>query len=171
MRLFHFPIGILLALSLLHYASSRSAAAPAQGPSVGAIFLKLDGFAGASADEKHAGEIEVVSFNWGESNRGKTLFEPHDALVLKAIDATTPKLAAAVANAAVIPQAVVTVRVMVAGKPVDLIQYVFSDVQITAVSHTVIQRAEEQVQFKYAKVVVRYLGVDGKTVEGVVPKN
>jgi type VI secretion system secreted protein Hcp len=170
MRRFYFPTAVILAAFLCHCATSRCAAAPAQGPSVSAIFLKLDGFAGASQDEKHAGEIEVVSFNWSESSKEKGKFDPHDALVLKAIDATTPKLAAAVANGTVIPQAVVTIRAMVGGKPQDLIQYVFSDVQISAVSHTVIQRAEEQVQFRYAKVVVRHLGADGKTVEGVVTK-
>jgi hypothetical protein len=50
------------------------------GPSVVAILLKLDGFTGSSTDEKHAGEIELVSFNWSESNKGK--LDPHDALVV-----------------------------------------------------------------------------------------
>ena len=162
--------GFILGITLLPICASRAVAAPAQGPSVVAIFLKLDGFTGSSTDEKHAGEIELVSFNWSESNKDKGKPDPHDALVLKAIDATTPKLAEAVATGTAIPQAIITVRAVVAGKPVDLVQYVFSDVQITAVSHTVIQRAEEQVQFKYAKLVIRHLGADGKTVESPATK-
>ena len=160
--------GFMLGITLLPICASRAVAAPAQGPSVVAILLKLDGFTGSSTDEKHAGEIELVSFNWSESNKGKP--DPHDALVLKAIDANTPKLAEAVATGTAIPQAIITVRAVVAGKPADLVQYVFSDVQITAVSHTVIQRAEEQVQFKYAKLVIRHLGADGKTVASPATK-
>lgn len=170
MRRFRLTAGFILSITLFHCLCARSVAAPAQGPSVVAIFLKLDGIAGASTDDKHAGEIEVVSFNWSESNKDKGKADPHDALVLKAIDAATPKLAEAVAEGKAIPRAVVTVRAMVGGKPLDLVQYVFSDVQITVVSHTVIQRAEEQVQFKYGKLIIRYLGADGKTVEATATK-
>ena len=160
--------GFILGINLLPICASRAVAAPAQGPSVVAIFLKLDGFTGSSTAEKHVGEIELVSFHWSESNKGKP--DPHDALVLKAIDANTPKLAEAVATGTAIPQAIITVRAVVGGKAADLVQYVFSDVQITAVSHTVIQRAEEQVQFKYARLVIRHLGADGKAVESPATK-
>ena len=36
------------------------------------MFLKIDGapYAGESADKKHKGEIDVMSFSWGESNSG-----------------------------------------------------------------------------------------------------
>jgi type VI secretion system Hcp family effector len=160
----------ILLLSVVFCTVEQSDAAPAQGPSVVAIYLKLEGIPGGSTAENHAGEIEVVSFNWSETNKDKGKPDPHDALILKAIDATTPKLSEAVVAAKVIPQATVTVRATVGGKPVDLVQYVFSEVQITAVSHTVIQRAEEQVQFKYGKLVIRYLGADGKAVEGNATK-
>lgn len=33
-------------------------------------FLKIDGIAGESRNEKHAGEIDVLSFSWGASNTG-----------------------------------------------------------------------------------------------------
>jgi type VI secretion system secreted protein Hcp len=170
MRSFRLAASFILSITLFHCLAADAIAAPAQGPSVVAIFLKLDGITGASTDEKHPGEIEVVSFNWSESNKDKGKVDPHDALILKAIDATTPKLAQAVAEGKTIPQALVTVRATVGGKPVDLVQYIFSDVQITVVSHTVIQRAEEQVQFKYGKLTIRYLGSDGKTVEATATK-
>ena len=34
------------------------------------MFLKLDGIAGESKDAKHKGEIDLVSFSWGETNTG-----------------------------------------------------------------------------------------------------
>lgn len=34
------------------------------------IFLKLDGIAGESLDDKHKGEIEIESFSWGVSQSG-----------------------------------------------------------------------------------------------------
>lgn len=33
-------------------------------------FLKIDGVEGESADEKHSGQIELISWSWGESNVG-----------------------------------------------------------------------------------------------------
>lgn len=33
-------------------------------------FLKIDGIDGESTDDKHKGEIDVVSWSWGESNSG-----------------------------------------------------------------------------------------------------
>ena len=35
-------------------------------------FLKIDGIPGESTDEKHKDEIEILSFKWGESQRGAT---------------------------------------------------------------------------------------------------
>ncbi len=35
-------------------------------------FLKLDGISGESRDSKHKGEIEVLSFSFGESNSGSS---------------------------------------------------------------------------------------------------
>ena len=32
-------------------------------------FLKLDGIPGESIDDKHKGEIDVLSWSWGESQR------------------------------------------------------------------------------------------------------
>ena len=34
-------------------------------------FLKLDGIPGDSTDQTHKGEIDVMSFSWGESQRGR----------------------------------------------------------------------------------------------------
>lgn len=36
------------------------------------FFIKIDGIAGESTDNKHAGEIDVVSWSWSESQGGST---------------------------------------------------------------------------------------------------
>ena len=33
------------------------------------MFLKIDGIDGDSTDKKHKGEIELLSFSWGLSNK------------------------------------------------------------------------------------------------------
>jgi type VI secretion system secreted protein Hcp len=63
-------------------------------------FLKLEGIEGESADHKHKGEIEVLSFSWGVSNAaasatggggaGKT--SVHDFSIVKFIDQASPIL-------------------------------------------------------------------------------
>ena len=65
-------------------------------------FLKLDGIPGESADHKHKGEIEVLSFSWGISNTlsigsatggagaGKTTVQ--DFSIVKMIDQSSPVL-------------------------------------------------------------------------------
>jgi type VI secretion system secreted protein Hcp len=35
-------------------------------------FLKIDGIEGESTDDKHKGQIDVLSFSWGASNAGST---------------------------------------------------------------------------------------------------
>ncbi len=37
-------------------------------------FLKIEGIDGESADSKHKGEIELLSFSWGETQGGSATF-------------------------------------------------------------------------------------------------
>lgn len=65
-------------------------------------FLKLDGIEGESADHKHKGEIEVLSFSWGITNTttigsatggaGAGKATVHDFSIIKMIDASSPLL-------------------------------------------------------------------------------
>lgn len=65
-------------------------------------FLKLDGIEGESADHKHKGEIEVLSFSWGINNAttigsatggaGAGKATVHDFSIVKVIDASSPML-------------------------------------------------------------------------------
>ena len=82
-------------------------------------FLKLDGVPGESADDKHKGEIEILSFSWGLSNsgsfasgggggEGKASFS--DVTFESATQSSSPLLALYTANGKHIPSALLTLR-------------------------------------------------------------
>lgn len=82
-------------------------------------FLKLDGVPGESADDKHKGEIEILSFSWGVSNSGsfasgggggtgKASFS--DVTFESATQSSSPRLAQFTANGKHIPTALLTLR-------------------------------------------------------------
>jgi len=83
-------------------------------------FLKLDGINGESADAKHKGEIDLVSFSWGATNpvsigsatggagAGKLKFD--DLRVVKKVDLSSPKLFQACATGQHISTGTIVVR-------------------------------------------------------------
>ena len=85
-------------------------------------FLKLDGIKGESTDDKHKGEIDILSFSWGLSQAsagsaagaglgggvGKAHFQ--DITITKKVDAATPLLFLNCANGADIATGLLTVR-------------------------------------------------------------
>jgi len=82
-------------------------------------FLKLDGIKGESADSKHKGEIDVVSFSWGMQQRGSSAtgggggtgkVQVHDITISKRTDASSPLLMLNCANGAHIKTATFVVR-------------------------------------------------------------
>ncbi len=157
-------LAVTVCLALLTIGPVSTQAAAPVGPLTSRIFFKLAGIPGGSTDEAHAGEIDALSFNWS-ANHGGQKVEMHDALILKSIDIATPKLLTACVSSQKIPEAVITAHGAVGGKEGDFLIYTFSDVVITVVSHTVINGAQEQVQFKYGSVKIAYKSADGKTVE------
>lgn len=82
-------------------------------------FLKLEGIPGESLDEKHKGEIEIDSFNWGISNMGNAgrgggagtgNAEFSDINFNKQTDKSSPKLVKAASSGEHIKEAVLTCR-------------------------------------------------------------
>ena len=80
-------------------------------------FLKLSGIDGESTDDKHKGEIEVLSFSWGVSQTGnkgsgggagKVNF--NDFSIIKTVDTSTPALMVACCSGQHIPEATFTAR-------------------------------------------------------------
>src|SRR3954468_24562663 len=172
-------LAALVGLACAVLGAARRAPAAVEGPKTSAIFVKIDGIAGSSTDEHHKGQIEALSFNWSaklkEGKEGKDpkdgagggAAEPHDALLLKPVDAATPRLMLALAKGETIPEVTVDVRGTVAGGKAQQVylRYVFTGVKLTVVSHAVVNSAQEQVQFSYRTVRVRYQGPDGQAVE------
>ena len=83
-------------------------------------FLKIDGIPGESTDDKHKGEIEVLSFSWGAHSTGsigsgttgggvgKAVFS--DFTFSKKVDLASPKLALVAANGGHIATAKYSIR-------------------------------------------------------------
>src|SRR5919201_674377 len=83
-------------------------------------FLKIDGIGGESADDKHKGEIDILSFSWGATNSssagsggsgagtGKATFQ--DIHFTKLIDKATPILLSSCASGKHLDNAVLTCR-------------------------------------------------------------
>ena len=80
-------------------------------------FLKIDGIAGESQDQRHQGEIEVESFSWGETHSasapgataaGKVNIQ--DLEVMKRLDKASPLLMLAAASGQHFKSAVLTAQ-------------------------------------------------------------
>lgn len=82
-------------------------------------FLKIDGIEGESADEKHKGEIDVLSWAWGASQSGSMQYgggggagkvQMQDFSFTMRINKATPKLVLHCANGAHLKSAILTAR-------------------------------------------------------------
>jgi len=130
-------------------------------------FLKIDGIPGESQDDKHKGEIDVMSWSWGESQTGTMSagggggagkVDMQDFHFVMHVNKATPKLILACAGGDHIKKAVLTCRK--AGKTQqEFLLYTFSDVLIssyqTGGSHGE-AIPNEQVSLNYSKMEVEY---------------
>ena len=130
------------------------------------IFAKIGDIKGESADDKHKGEIEVLSVSWGVNNSGtitggagggagRATF--HDIVFTHGIDKASPSLLRACAVGEHIKEATITHRK--AGKsPVDFLVIKLSDVIVTSValSETGGGSVAENVGLAFAKVDFAY---------------
>jgi len=82
-------------------------------------FLKIDGIPGESTDDKHGGEIDLMSWSWGESNSGSHgagggggagKVSMSDFSFVMRVNVASPKLFLHCANGKHIPSALVTCR-------------------------------------------------------------
>jgi len=107
------------------------------------MFIKLDGIKGESTDDKHKGEIDVVSWTWGSSQpggaqgqggtgRGKAIV--NDLTFTKVNDCATPVLLGMHLTGTPIKTAVLTMRK--AGKTaLEYTKITMTDCIVTAVDH------------------------------------
>ena len=131
------------------------------------IFAKIGDIKGESADDKHKGEIEVLSFSWGINNSqtitggagggaGKATF--HDIVFSHGIDKASPSLLRACAVGEHIKEATITVRKAGKGQQ-DYLVVKMTDVVVTSVSMSVSAEGDataEGVALAFAKVDFEY---------------
>ena len=130
-------------------------------------FLKIDGIPGESQDDKHKGEIDLMSWSWGESQTGTRgagggggagKVDMQDFHFVMHVNKATPKLILACAGGDHIKKAILTCRK--AGKTQqEFLLYTFSDLLISSYqtggsSGDVVP--VEQVSFNYTKIEVEY---------------
>ena len=103
-------------------------------------FLKLDGIKGESADAKHKGEIDIMSFSWGMAQTGVSAtgggggagkVKVHDFQITKKTDASSPLLMLNCANGAHIKEANFVVR-KAGGEQLEYLKIKLTDVLISS---------------------------------------
>jgi type VI secretion system secreted protein Hcp len=103
------------------------------GPSA-QIFLKLDGIAGESTDDRHRGEIDVEALTFDvkrpNNGAGRAKFVPFR--LIKSYDASSPRLLQAATNGRHIKTAVVTFRRSGDAGDTEFLTYRLSDVIVSS---------------------------------------
>jgi type VI secretion system secreted protein Hcp len=103
-------------------------------------FLKLDGIKGESADAKHKGEIDIMSFSWGMSQTGVSAtgggggagkVKVHDISFHKKTDASSPLLFLNCASGAHIKEANFVVR-KAGGEQLEYLKIKLTDVLVSS---------------------------------------
>ncbi len=104
-------------------------------------FLKLDGIKGESADAKHKGEIDIMSFSFGASQTGTHgtgggggagKVQIHDIHFAKRVDASSPLLFLNCANGTHIKEANLVVR-KAGGQQLEYLKVKLTDVLVSSV--------------------------------------
>ncbi len=132
------------------------------------LFLNITDIQGESRDDRHANEIDVLSFSWGESNvtassgaaggaaAGKVTMK--DLTITKTTDKSSPKLMLAVATGQHFKQAVLTARS--AGEArFEYLVIMLTDVVVSSYTiegTTSDSRPVEQVALNFGKIEMKY---------------
>lgn len=135
------------------------------------VFLKIKGVPGESADSKHKGEIDVLSYSWGISQTGTMSYGGGggagranfaDFSFMMRMNKATPKLMQAVANGTHIGDAILTCR-KAGDKQQEYMTYKFYDILIS--SYQTSASSEEPVEscsFNFSKMEMEYKEQDAK---------
>jgi type VI secretion system secreted protein Hcp len=129
-------------------------------------FLRVDGIQGESADAKHKGEIEVLSWSWGEtqptgppsSGGGAGKVEMSDLTVVTRISKASPHLLLACATGKHIKSAVLTGRKAGKGQA-EFLTFSLSDILVSSYQtggSASVEPPTDSVSLSFAKVQVEY---------------
>ena len=131
------------------------------------IFIKMDGIMGESADAKHRGEIDVLSWSWGVTTSSSTHVGgagvagraiPADLRFSHRIDLATPSLIKACASGRLIKEAVVSVQ-KAGAAPFEFLTIKLYDVTVKSVEpgvNTLENNATEIVGLSFSKMEFEY---------------
>ncbi len=130
-------------------------------------FLKIKGIEGEREDDKHAKEIDVESWSWGEANSGTQAYggggtagkvRMNDFTFSMRVNKASPKLFLACANGEAISEALLTARK--AGKSAqEYLKIKFSDLTISSFQtggKTGDVVPLDNVTFSFAKIEISY---------------
>jgi type VI secretion system secreted protein Hcp len=125
-------------------------------------FLKIDGIPGESHDDKHRGEIDVLSFSWDISRSRNPRRGPADFQIVKTVDAASPLLFQAACQGTSPGQAVFVARK--AGRDQqEFLKITLKEVIITSVSPSSVSSGD-------APVEVVHLGFRSAAMDVVTQK-
>jgi type VI secretion system secreted protein Hcp len=105
------------------------------------MFLKIDSIKGESQDDKHKGEIEVLSWSWGVTQTGTTHIASgggtgkasvEDISITKYLDRASPILLKHCLAGIHVKEALLTVR-KAGGKPLEYVKMKMKDALISSV--------------------------------------
>jgi type VI secretion system secreted protein Hcp len=129
-------------------------------------FLKIDGIAGESQDAKHKGEIDLLSFSWGENQQaapagsggGAGKVRMQDLHVVMRVSKASPQLLLACASGQHLKSAVLTARKAGGGQQ-EFLTIKLTDLLVS--SYVTGGSADQpfptdQVSFGFGQIVVEY---------------
>jgi type VI secretion system secreted protein Hcp len=135
------------------------------------VFLKINGVPGESADSKHKGEIDVLSYSWGVTQTGTMAYGGGggagkanfgDFSFMMRMNKATPKLMQACANGSHIPDAILTCR-KAGDKQQEYMTYKFYDLLISSYQTSASsEEPTESVSFNFSKMEMEYKEQDAK---------
>lgn len=130
-------------------------------------FLKISGMEGESQDDKHKGEIEILSWNWGATQTGTHArgggggagrVDMQDFTLTKYIDKASPKLILACAKGDHVDKAILTCR-KAGGEQQEYLKVTFSGLMVSSYQTGGSEGGEnptENVSLNFGKVEFEY---------------
>ena len=132
------------------------------------MFIKIDDIKGESADSKHAGEIDVLSWSWGLTQTGTAQLgtgggagkvHVNDLTFTKYVDKASPILLKQCCSGKRMSAAALVVR-KAGGTPLEYLKINMEDLIVAAVSHGGSggdDKLTENVTLNFARVKVEYV--------------
>ena len=127
------------------------------------MFLKLAGVTGEATDPSHTGEIEVMSWSWGQeapavvggsAPKGRAAMS--ELTVVKRVDASTPTLMAMLRTHKLISSATLTVR-KAGSTPLPYFKLDLSNVRVTSLlTDTTGPELVDRLRLGFTKIKVTY---------------